>query len=707
MKLADNNAVATDVDNNGSFTINANSKAFKILSDGLYSDKITAVIRELSCNAYDSHVAAGKADVPFEVHLPNVDEPWFSVQDHGLGLSDADITGIYTRYFSSTKTNSNDFVGQLGLGSKSPFSLVREFHVYSIYNGMVSDYRMYFDASDTPRVELLSQIPSTKPNGVKVVLYIVDPSDMHRFASKAADVFKWFSTTPIVSLANQPVSITNWASELRGSGWATMPAGNKNSLPVALMGNVAYPLTASSIKDATVDHCNLLNLPMVIRFDIGELEISASRESLGYDDRTCANITARLTQVFDEIKQHRSHRISSAETEWAARVTYDEMFGSTASYRWEWLELFRDHELSWNGIPIKSKSKTVDLDSIYDLSDNIAHVHRVIENDALLRRLDPKDFTQECSARDAVVFNDLDKKGSKRIRHWATTCQSKINITVYGAPSKVTWDDLKALLGNPVVVMASSLAEPPVKPKVVKAKMMIYMGHGWRQDKWKDADIDISQGGFWIRQNAKVAYTPAGTHIDINEMLDRAVKVKLLASKPTVYAGKGPMLNKLKDMPGWVNICDHVGNLLKKGIDTNASILDKIATSKAMSDMSNKVPNRIFNHQWHTLRDKQGAMARFIDMYHALDTSNNQVLMDKIANIIRIADSLKIKLGEGAPDPRIDELASEILHRYPLLQSLEWHAWRDKHKHITEYVDMVDMAWVYFELSRPVSTEEG
>jgi len=80
----------------GVFNIQASAKAFKILSDGLYTDKIQACIRELSCNAYDSHVAAGKADVPFKVHMPTILEPFFSVQDFGLGLSHDDIMHLYT-----------------------------------------------------------------------------------------------------------------------------------------------------------------------------------------------------------------------------------------------------------------------------------------------------------------------------------------------------------------------------------------------------------------------------------------------------------------------------------------------------------------------------------------------------------------------------------------------------------------------------------
>lgn len=41
------------------FQIAANAQAFKILSSGLYSNKPRAIIREVCCNAWDAHVAAG------------------------------------------------------------------------------------------------------------------------------------------------------------------------------------------------------------------------------------------------------------------------------------------------------------------------------------------------------------------------------------------------------------------------------------------------------------------------------------------------------------------------------------------------------------------------------------------------------------------------------------------------------------------------
>jgi len=125
------------------FNIKNSAKAFSILSSGLYANKIRAIVRELSCNAYDSHVQAGKSDIPFEIHLPNVLEPWFSVKDQGTGLSVQEVQNIYSTYFESTKTGSNDFIGALGLGSKSPFSYTDNFSVTAVKNGIAGLFFLY------------------------------------------------------------------------------------------------------------------------------------------------------------------------------------------------------------------------------------------------------------------------------------------------------------------------------------------------------------------------------------------------------------------------------------------------------------------------------------------------------------------------------------------------------------------------------------
>ena len=70
-----------------SYSIKASPKVFNILSDTLYSNKVLAVVRELSTNALDSHIENGNPDEPFVINMPTVANPTFSVRDYGTGLS--------------------------------------------------------------------------------------------------------------------------------------------------------------------------------------------------------------------------------------------------------------------------------------------------------------------------------------------------------------------------------------------------------------------------------------------------------------------------------------------------------------------------------------------------------------------------------------------------------------------------------------------
>lgn len=87
---------------NVGFTIDMNAKAFNVLSDGMYENGITSVVRELSSNAWDSHVAAGTPELPFEVSCPNAFDPYFAVKDFGTGL----------RYFKYTAKVVNEHDGE-------------------------------------------------------------------------------------------------------------------------------------------------------------------------------------------------------------------------------------------------------------------------------------------------------------------------------------------------------------------------------------------------------------------------------------------------------------------------------------------------------------------------------------------------------------------------------------------------------------------
>lgn len=285
------------------FKIKTTAKAFEILSTGLYSNAILAIIRELSSNAYDAHIAAGRSDIPFDVHLPNVLEPFFSIRDYGTGLSNEEIFSLYTTYFESTKTESNDFIGALGLGSKSPFSYVPSFEVISWHEGTQRNYSIFLNEEGIPCVALLGEFPTDQTNGLEVRL-AVKRDDFYKFREELAHILKFFPTKPTVKghVGFQFDALPE--TKLSGEQWYITHRGYNDPQMVAVQGNVPYKVDLSLVAEALTDNeLNAVerfvnkNVQAVLFFNIGELEVAASREAIRYDERTKNNIANRLRQL--------------------------------------------------------------------------------------------------------------------------------------------------------------------------------------------------------------------------------------------------------------------------------------------------------------------------------------------------------------------------------------------------------------------------
>jgi hypothetical protein len=290
-----NEAIVSNVAEIGEFRIRNSAKAFSILSSGLYANKIRAIIRELSCNAVDSHTAAGKADTPFDVHLPNSLEPHFSIRDYGTGLSHEQVTNIYTTYFESTKTNSNAFIGALGLGSKSPFSYTDNFTVTAIKDGNKGIYSAFINGEGVPSIALMMQEATDEPAGVEVKFSVNERYDFDKFRQEARNVYTHFSLKPVISGSDDfRFDLIDYESRDIIEGVHAV-RGGRNS--VAVMGNIAYPIAIPQSDQSLGELSALLNCGLEMHFGIGELDFQASREGLSYIPSTIESIKKKLEEV--------------------------------------------------------------------------------------------------------------------------------------------------------------------------------------------------------------------------------------------------------------------------------------------------------------------------------------------------------------------------------------------------------------------------
>ena len=170
---------------------------FHVLRNQLYSDSILAVIREYTCNAVDAHVQAGKAEQPIEVTVPTKLNLEFKVRDYGDALSDEEVRDIYAFYGESTKRETNNQTGMLGIGSKSGFAYGDNFIIVSYIGGLKRTWNAFIDPSQVGQISKLSEESTDEPDGIEIVIPVRE-QDVDSFQHKAQNLFKHFKVKPIV-----------------------------------------------------------------------------------------------------------------------------------------------------------------------------------------------------------------------------------------------------------------------------------------------------------------------------------------------------------------------------------------------------------------------------------------------------------------------------------------------------------------------------
>lgn len=267
-----------------------------ILREGLYSDRILAVLREYSANAWDAHQETGQGDRPIEVHLPRDEDDacYVSIRDYGPGLSVEDVFTVFNQYGRSSKRGSNLAVGQLGIGSKSAFCYADAFTIISIHGGHRRVFVAAIDSSNLGRIDLLHEAPTTDSTGVEIRV-AVQPADIKEFEHKAINLFQHFRVQPIINVPLPPRPGSDNKLE-HGHLWA---AGVNGRCWLAVMGCVPYRVNLAQI-DETLIGPHLQHLGGLLFFAIGEVEISANREELKYTAATKLTLANKINALVDE-----------------------------------------------------------------------------------------------------------------------------------------------------------------------------------------------------------------------------------------------------------------------------------------------------------------------------------------------------------------------------------------------------------------------
>lgn len=653
------------------FSIESSPLAFKILSDNLYSDKPLAVVRELGCNAFDAHVAAGNELTPFDVHLPNTFEPFFSIRDYGTGMSDADVKGLYTTYFDSTKRNTNKAVGMLGLGSKSPFSYVDQFNITSYFNGTRSIYVAYINPQGVPSLRSVASEPTDEPNGLEIEMG-VNPDDFYVFADRARKVFHRFPVLPNLK-GNRDADLTQVKYTLTGPNYKVRSYDERYQYgehrgAYAVQGVVAYPINLSriSIEMTSKEQSLVKDLPIDIIFNIGELDIVPSREELSYDPVTQANIVKKVREVLAHIPSHAKTVLADQKTLWDAKKTWARWRNDNQGEA-RFMKQVLDESLDWGGIKInndrvklkmydeaaeKANSKLITsaplgvkptLLPVADYGDIAVMESKDLDSDKRPKAAYYREIDIKASEDTIIVWVD-DAKIGRSIARYVQHAYADQEKTVYCIrPIAGHEQAIKDQLGGFTdFVLASTLQEPPPPAKnattVVKDIRKLYKVN--RFNEWNGFDKeetthDVSNGGIYIvTYNGKIispgdewldadtTRVPATDDSQVKILLHYAEQLGLI--KGPVYAFNSTHKSLIKKHAGWENIFD----VLKREIiakSKDKGFLKQLNQVVAYAECANanttlKKAFESFNHMYAIIPHVTNPKSRFINLMEQIKT---------------------------------------------------------------------------------------
>lgn len=261
-----------------------------LLSSNLYSDPEQSFIREIVSNAWDSHVEAGTTNIPVVVRFKDNS---ITIRDFGVGLSPERFQEVYCNIGSSTKRESNDYLGGFGIGKYSTLACSNTAYITSYYEGIEYHYVMIKNGNSIT-TNLIMEIPTTEKNGVEVTIKNIKDQSTYEQALKC---ITFFPNVYIYGCDN-----ANTINNIKIKRFTNFSAASTNIRSKILLGNVLYPCN----RDYLSPECKTFlfdidRTGIVINFNVGELNITPNRENIIYSSDTITKIEKRILDAKEEL----------------------------------------------------------------------------------------------------------------------------------------------------------------------------------------------------------------------------------------------------------------------------------------------------------------------------------------------------------------------------------------------------------------------
>jgi hypothetical protein len=369
------NTVGIDTKNIGLITT--------LLSTNLYSNPFKSFIRETIANAWDAQVEANNTEDPIILTLDNTESKLkVSIRDYGTGLSEERFKNIYLNICSSSKRDTNDYIGCMGLGRLSALAVSDLVTINNYYNGTVYSYIMYLDGGLIHIDEVFTK-ETDEHNGSEVCLTCNKIITEYEIQA-ALNGIKYFEKV-YLNLKGSFSYITKSFNDrkilkfnnFKVCNYSHLPSFGKNRFEI-VMGNVTY---------SNLDECPNINIPsglellttISLKVNIGDISVTPSREGIILNDESKTLLSSIADNACKELLDNIYNKEYDFPSLWSVQNIYyhdyilceSDFNVCKCSYSYLIPILLTNKTLKLNNIPITEKT--------FDIEGSTQEVHEFIQ----------------------------------------------------------------------------------------------------------------------------------------------------------------------------------------------------------------------------------------------------------------------------------------------------------------------------------------
>lgn len=269
-----------------------------LLTSNLYSNPLHSFLRETIANAWDSHVEANNTNTPVILLIEETDKEEgsysnnytlrfsyrLSIRDFGTGLSKERFETIYKNIGSSTKRDSDEYIGCLGIGRFSALACKDQVNITSFYDGKRFNYLMYKNGGRIS-IDQMSVTEGDFKNGLEVS---IENYKTKNSILKEAILQLQFFKKLYVEYKGSDSDFKTFIEKFNNrrcheyNNFAFMMVSDLSGSYVK-MGSVIYKIDNSKVVHLYFRE-DCINVP------IGSIDITPNRETVQYTDKTIETI---------------------------------------------------------------------------------------------------------------------------------------------------------------------------------------------------------------------------------------------------------------------------------------------------------------------------------------------------------------------------------------------------------------------------------